>query len=428
MEWKNDDIAPGWFGTKSLPMINLSPPAAARRLNGVATVGFLVAMIDGYDTLMLAFTAPLISKDWALLPQTMGQIFASTYAGAAVGATLIGIGADRYGRRRMLFAALALMGLFTMLCALSENPLQLMALRSLAGLGLGGALSTATALTASNAPIQRRRATVTRMFLGFPIGAILGGAVTAKIMAYIGWRGVFIGGGVCALLLVPLVAAAVTESPAGAPRTEQVHSLHPLSELGAERRTWTTALFCACVFLMLLTSYFLVSWIPTVLTLNGVSSARAAMAAVFLNCGGVAGSLLLSFVVGRTTPLAPVIVCLCAGAVLIALLGPSVATPQHTSFTLVFAVGLLIIGAQGGIPALCVYLYPPAVYATAVGLSVACGRLGSILGPLIGGYLISARLGWNRLFLFAALPAIAAAVTMTGLAAAGRLKSQGAQP
>ena len=204
-----------------------------------------------------------------------------------------------------------------MLCALSENPLQLMALRSLAGLGLGGALSTATALTASNAPIQRRRATVTRMFLGFPIGAIVGGAVTVKIMAYIGWRGVFIGGGVCALLLAPLVAAAVTESPAGAPHTERVHSLHPLTELGAGRSTWTTALFCACVFLMLLTSYFLVSWIPTVLTLNGLSPAHAAMAAVFLNCGGVAGSLLLSFVVGRTTPLAPVIVCLCAGAVLI---------------------------------------------------------------------------------------------------------------
>jgi AAHS family 4-hydroxybenzoate transporter-like MFS transporter len=424
MEWKNDDIAPGRFGTKSPVMVSPSPPVAARRLNGVATVGFLVAMIDGYDTLMLAFTAPLIAKDWALLPQTIGQIFASTYAGAAVGATLIGIGADRYGRRWMLFAALALMGLFTMLCALSENPLQLMALRSLAGLGLGGALSTATALTASNAPIQQRRATVTRMFLGFPIGAILGGAVTAKIMTYIGWRGVFIGGGVCALLLVPLVAAAVTESRASAP---QVHSLHPLAELRAERRTWITALFCGCVFLMLLTSYFLVSWIPTVLTLNGLSPERAAMAAVVLNCGGVAGSLALSFVVGRTTPLAPVIVCLCAGAVLIALLGPSITTPQRTSFILVFAVGLLIIGAQGGIPALCVYLYPPSVYATAVGLSVACGRLGSILGPLIGGYLISARLGWNRLFLFAALPAISAAVTMTGLAAAGRRSRKGTE-
>jgi MFS transporter, AAHS family, 4-hydroxybenzoate transporter len=152
------------------------------------------------------------------------------------------------------------------------------------------------------------------------------------------------------------------------------------------------------------------------------------MAAVFLNCGGVVGSLMLSFVIGRTAPLAPVIVCLCTGAVLIALLGPSIEAPQRASSFLVLAVGLLIIGAQGGIPALCVYLYPPSVYATAVGLSVACGRLGSILGPLIGGYLISARLGWNRLFLFAALPTIAAAVTMTGLAIAGRRRQEEARP
>ena len=410
-------------------MINLRQgDSATRRALVVAAVGFLVAMVDGYDTLMLAFIAPLISKEWSLGPQTVGAIFASSYAGAALGATVIGIAADRFGRKTMLIVSLALIGVFTMLCARSGSAAQLMVLRAIAGLGLGGALSATTAITAAHAPPQQRRAIVTRMFLGFPVGAIVGGAVTAAVMSSLGWRGVFLGGGICALLLIPLVMLSVGEAASDARNGTRVHSPRPVSELLSEGRARSTALFLACVFLMLLTSYFLVSWIPTVLTLNGVSPARAAMAAVFLNCGGVAGSLLLSFVVGRTTPLAPVIVCLCAGAVLIALLGPSVATPERTSFILVFAVGLLIIGAQGGIPALCVYLYPPSVYATAVGLSVACGRLGSILGPLIGGYLISARLGWNQLFLFAALPAIAAAVTMTGLAAAGRLKSEGAQP
>src|SRR5260370_30253373 len=68
----------------------------------VAAIGFLVAMVDGYDTLMLAFIAPLISKEWALHPQTVGAIFASSYAGAAVGATAFGIAADRLGRKTML--------------------------------------------------------------------------------------------------------------------------------------------------------------------------------------------------------------------------------------------------------------------------------------------------------------------------------------
>jgi AAHS family 4-hydroxybenzoate transporter-like MFS transporter len=385
----------------------------------VAVVGFLVAMVDGYDTLMLAFIAPLIAKEWALHPQIVGQIFASSYAGAALGATAIGIAADRFGRKTMLLASLAVAGIFTMLCARAVNPAQLMALRAVAGLGLGGALSTITALTAENAPVLQRRATVTRMFLGFPVGAIAGGAFTAAVMSSLGWRGVFLGGGMCAVLLVPLVAFGVSESGSGGAATAaRVHSRRPFTELVSDGRLRSTALFCACVFLMLLTSYFLVSWIPTVLTLNGMPPGRAAMSAVIVNCGGIVGTLILSFIIGRKSPLGPLIGCLCAGAILIALLGPGIVSAGNTKFFLIFAVGLLIIGAQGGIPALCVHLYPESVYATGVGLSVACGRLGSILGPLIGGYLVSARLGWTRLFLLAALPAISAAIAMAALAAA----------
>ena len=373
-------------------------------------------MVDGYDTLMLAFVAPLISKEWVLHPQTVGQIFASSYAGAALGATAIGIAADRFGRKTMLLASLAVAGIFTILCARAAIPAQLMALRAGAGLGLGGALSTITALTAENALVHQRRATVTRMFLGFPVGAIAGGALTAAVMSSLGWRGVFLGGGICALLLVPLVAFGVGESASGgATPASRIHSRRPFTELVSNGRVRSTALFCSCVFLMLLTSYFLVSWIPTVLTLNGMAPGRAAMAAVIVNCGGIVGTLILSFIIGRKSPMGPLGGCLCAGAILIALLGPGIVSTGDTKFFLIFAVGLLIIGAQGGIPALCVHLYPESVYATGVGLSVACGRLGSIIGPLVGGYLVSARMGWSRLFLLAALPAMLAAIAMATL-------------
>jgi MFS transporter, AAHS family, 4-hydroxybenzoate transporter len=394
---------------------------ATRNPYVVALIGFLVAMIDGFDTLMLAFIAPLISKEWALPPQTVGTLFASSYAGAAVGATLIGIAADRYGRKRMLLASLALAGTFTLLCAWSASPAQLMALRAVAGLGLGGALSTIVALTAENAPPDQRRATVTRMFLGFPVGAIVGGAATAASMSFLGWRGVFVGGALCALVLLPVIAAGTSESrSSGTLLLSPVHSRRPIRDLVSEGRALRTFLFCICVFFMLLTSYFLVSWVPTVLTLAGLAPGRAAMSAVALNCGGILGTLILSFIIGRRSPLPPVIGSLCAGAILIALLGHEIMDAGNTRSMLIFAVGLLIIGAQGGIPALCVHLYPPSVYATAAGLSVASGRLGSIIGPLIGGYLVSANLGWQRLFLLAAIPALSAAIAMTALAANSR--------
>jgi MFS transporter, AAHS family, 4-hydroxybenzoate transporter len=406
-------------------MISATPGViASRHPYVVAGIGFLVAMVDGYDTLMLAFIAPLISKEWALHPQTVGAVFASSYAGAALGATAIGIAADRFGRKTMLLASLALVAVFTMLCARSANPAQLMVLRALAGLGLGGALSTSIALVAENAAVHQRRVIVTRMFLGFPIGAIVGGAVTAGVMSSLGWRGVFLAGGVCALLLIPLVAFGVTESAGGAHIASRVHSRRPLAELVSGGRAWITFLFCVSVFLMLLTSYFLVSWIPTVLTLNGMSAEHAAMAAVIINCGGIVGTLILSFIIGRKSALAPVAVCLCSGAILIALLGHGIVWPGNAKFLLVFAVGLLIIGAQGCIPALGVHLYPASVYATAGGLSVACGRLGSIIGPLVGGYLVSAKLGWSRLFLLAAVPAMLAAIAMAALALTGQREGE----
>jgi AAHS family 4-hydroxybenzoate transporter-like MFS transporter len=296
-----------------------------------------------------------------------------------------------------------------------------MALRAVAGLGLGGALSTITALTAENAPPNRRRATVTRMFLGFPIGAIVGGAATAATMAILGWRGVFVAGGLCALVLLPVVAAGTSESRSGGMiGLSPVHSRRPIREVVSEGRALRTFLFCSGVFLMLLTSYFLVSWVPTVLTFTGVIPQRAALSAVALNCGGIFGTLILSFIIGRRSPLPPVIGSLCVGALLIALLGYEITDAGNARYMLVFAVGLLIIGAQGGIPALCVHLYPPSVYATAVGLSVASGRLGSIMGPLVGGYLVSARLGWQWLFLLAAIPAFSAAIAMTALAFSDR--------
>src|SRR5580700_6879637 len=60
-------------------MISRTPDVAVLR-RPVAAIGFLVAMVDGYDTLMLAFIAPLISKEWALHPEIVGAIFASSYA------------------------------------------------------------------------------------------------------------------------------------------------------------------------------------------------------------------------------------------------------------------------------------------------------------------------------------------------------------
>ena len=381
--------------------------------NAVPLICFVVAMIDGYDTQMMSFLAPLISKEWGMAAGSFGKIFASTYGGGAVGATLIGIAADRFGRKTMLLFSLALAGICVFFSAWSSGPSELMLWRAVSGLGLGGAIPTISALTAQHAPLERRSSAVARMFLGYPVGAMVGGAITAALMSSIGWRSVLMGGGMCAFLLVPLVWFCVTESSGGDTHAlAATHSRHPLAELVADGRGWGTVLICAATFLTLLVSYFLLSWTPTILTLVGTSPKRAALATVVLNLGGLAGAWILSSLVRRNSPLVAITAYLGVGSLLVALLGQGVIATVLVAFLTVFVVGLLIIGAMSNLPALCVYYYPASVYGTGVGLGMAIGRLGSIVGPLIGGYLVSARMGWDRLFLLAALPALTAALAL----------------
>jgi AAHS family 4-hydroxybenzoate transporter-like MFS transporter len=174
-------------------------------------------------------------------------------------------------------------------------------------------------------------------------------------------------------------------------------------------------MLCLASFMVLLVTYFLVSWTPTVLTLNGVSPPTAALSGVVLNCGGLIGAWLLSWIMAQRRALQIVAACLMIGSLLIGMLGQGVIDADGTGFFMVFGVGLFVIGAQLNLAAISVKYYPQSVCATGVGLSMSCGRVGSIAGPLIGGYLMSAEVGWNRLFLLAAIPALLAGAALWAL-------------
>jgi AAHS family 4-hydroxybenzoate transporter-like MFS transporter len=404
----------------SLPLAGARrPPRAlpyASRFSIV--VCFLIALIDGYDTLMLSFVAPLISKEWGMPPGAFGKVFAVSFAGAVVGALSVGAAADRFGRRRLLLASILVAGGFILLSATSASPEQLMLWRFLSGIGLGGAIPTISALAAEHAHPDQRSATVSRMFLGFPIGAVAGGAITAALMQSVGWRGIFIGGGTLALALLPLVFA-MSESgrtSTTAADANPAHAKRPLAELVAEGRGPGTVLIATAAFMILLVSYFLLSWTPSVLAMNGMSPQRSALAGVMLNVGGVAGAFAMSFVVARRSPFGPVALCLALGAALVPFFGFHIVGSEVAAFCLVFAIGLLVIGGQMNIPALCVHYYPASVRATGVGLSMSVGRIGSIVGPLVGGLLVGAKLPWGQLFVLAAIPAFIAAAALGWIA------------
>src|SRR5277367_6364587 len=205
-------------------------------------VSFALVMIDGYDLFIVSFVAPLIAKDLHLNFVNIGTVFAAGLAGSMVGGLLLGHIADRTGRRPAVLVSLATAGVATLLCAQASSLGAFAALRFLTGLALGGLLAAIVPLVAEHFPPQQRSAAVTMMFIGYPLGAVVGGAITAALIAH-GWRNLFLGAGVVTLLLVPI--ALFLRETLYSPDAPIRHSPRQLSrssliDLFTEGRFWTT--------------------------------------------------------------------------------------------------------------------------------------------------------------------------------------------
>jgi MFS transporter, AAHS family, 4-hydroxybenzoate transporter len=386
--------------------VTLAAASVSRRR--VLAICFAAAMIDGFDTLVVAFIAPALAAEWSLASTQIGAIFGGGLLGAALGGFTIGPAADRFGRRAMLLACVALFAVFTLACVFADGWRQLAVLRFVAGLGLGGAIPNITALTAEHTPTEKRWSTVTGMFVGFPLGAVVGGAVIAVLLPAHGWRAAFWLGGLLPIMLLPAILYGVPESlqhgEAGPHRTR-----FSVRRQLQEGRAAASILLWLGVFSVMLVTYFLINWTPTVLRDTGFSESRAAMGAVLLNLGGVAGALVLARIIDRYGPFVPVAAALAVGTLFIALLGRQ---PGGEGGTLLcaFLTGAFVLGGQLNIPAMAARLYPQHVRGAGVGWTMGMGRLGSIAGPSVGGVLLAGDPPLSGLFLLAAAPAAAAAL------------------
>jgi AAHS family 4-hydroxybenzoate transporter-like MFS transporter len=372
-------------------------------------VAFILVMIDGYDMFIVAFLVPLISADLNLAPISMGQIFAAGLAGSMLGGMVLGPVADRYGRRPVLTLSLAVAGAATILCSTATSFAELAAYRFVAGFALGGVLTAVIPLMAEHFPHERRNTAVTMMFVGFPSGAVVGGALTSMLIHH-GWRTLFVGAGSLTLVLVPmafLLKESLGRSDAGTGRPQI--RMSSIRAVVAEGRLLATLFMDTGVFLMLLVAYLLNSWTPLIAVKSGMSPASAALCGVFLNLGGIIGALASTFVIKRYGLFRPVAAMIVIGALAIALIGQLYATSTML-FAGLFIAGLFAIGGQQNAPAMAVQLYPRQIRATGTGLQFAVGRLGSIAGPLIGGQLLTWQIAPQSLFIIVAIPTLLAAI------------------
>ncbi|WP_024519176.1 MFS transporter [Bradyrhizobium sp. Tv2a-2] len=405
-----------------------------------------VLFIDGFDTQAIGYVAPALAQEWRLPRSAMGPVFSAGLFGLMIGALIFGTIADRIGRKRIIVLSTAAFGIATLLTVLAPDAPWLIALRFLTGLGLGGAMPNAVALISEFSPHRRRATMVMTMFAGFSIGAAVGGLLAAALIPALGWRSVFVVGGLAPLLLVPILVRALPESirflalvggrdrevaellrritpdmpPAADVRfvaQEPRLSGLPVAHLFAEKRAATTLLLWIVFFMSLLDLYLLSNWLPTVLNDLGVSVSVAAAIGAMLQVGGVVGTFTLGRFIDRFSFRALALTYLCAAGAVAAIGITSHSTGLVT--VAIFVAGFCIVGGQIASNALTATFYPTAIRSTGVGWALGIGRIGSIVGPLVGGLLLANQIGPQSLFAVAAIPALAAAAASFLLARAG---------
>jgi MFS transporter, AAHS family, 4-hydroxybenzoate transporter len=398
-----------------------SPSGSARAV----IVCLLISMVDGYDTILPSFTGPLLRSSFALSLRELGNFLAIGYVGALLGSVLGGQLADRFGRRLVMVIFLMICGIATAACAAAPSFGALMVVRFVAGVGLGGALPSLFALTAEHAP-SRGSVNVVLMYLGYPIGGVVGGLITALVLRF-GWRSIFLGSAASALIMVPL-ALLIPESlrtGQGAPaqRRGLAVTVARISAQFAEGRLGAALLLWVGLFCMLLMTYLLVSWIPTIAVGSGIALRAATLSAVVLSLGGILGALLLTPLIKRYGPFLPPAIMIAGACAFIAELGRCFGSASLL-MTMLTLIGLTALGGQLAIPAMGVQLFPARVRGTGSGWLMAVGRLGSIAGPLVGGSLLSRGLSLGTLF---PLIACAAAIAAVALASAGLIAPRTSQ-
>lgn len=394
----------------------------------------LVVLLDGFDVQAAAFSGPALAAAWQLERAAMGPVYAAGLAGMAVGALLLGPLGDRHGRRPALLLSVLAFGSCTLLTAFAQNIEQLLAMRFATGFGLGGALPNTTALISEYAPRRHRNLCVAVTFLGIPLGGILGGVLASWLLPRFGWPSVYVAGGLAPLALLPLLWRRLPESisylvsrgaqapaltilrriapdahgPLAAPERAVV-ARFPVRTLFESGYAGDTLKLWATFFANLIAVYFLISWIPSLVVEAGFALRYATWATVALNLGGAIGPLLLARLTAAwgTRRVLPAALLLAALAVIVT---GRVGHSLPLLLTLVFACGFFAFGAQISLNTLTAYIYPTQARSTGVGWALGIGRIGSILGPLMGGLLLQMKLGLASYFLaFSTLLIIAAA-------------------
>jgi benzoate transport len=397
---------------------------------------FALNMLDGTDLLVMSFVAPVLSLDWSVSPERLGVLFSASLFGMAIGCLGVAPLADRFGRRPLLLGALCMTSVSMMLSAYAGNVSTLMLMRLFVGIGVGTIGVTMTTMAAEYAPPRHAHFAVGFVQAGWPFGSVLTAVAAARILPGHRWQALFLGIAALSFALLLVIAAILPESMSFLTIRRPPHALKrinairrrlhlatletlPEQHIGkrkfqlrvlfdGDRRVQSLLLWCA-VTLGYFDLYFVISWIPKLATQAGLPISQAIYAGATYNIGAFVGTSAVGWIATRFRLDLVVAVYLVCAAVAMLIFG-GIAMPVWLTLVMAFLVGLTVQGGFNGFWAIAARLYPPEIRSTGVGWALGVGRIGAVLGPIVGGLLVGGGLPIAAIFAVFAVPLLAAAL------------------
>ncbi len=379
----------------------------------------LALVLDGFDGQMIGFAIPAIMQEWGVSRSVFSVAVASGLVGMAIGSVMAGVIADRVGRKPVLIGSILLFGASTFVIGYATSVDDITLIRFFAGLGIGAALPTATTLTAEFTPARFRTVAVTTAIVCYPLGGMLAGLFAGQVLPSQGWRMFFFIGGSLPIAYALFLIVAMSESPKylarQVSRWEELRALMAkmahevahvkeftdglvasvrrgsIAEVFREGRASDSIWLWVAFFMTLLSIYSAFSWLPTMLTAEGLSPSLAGMGLTAYNFGGVIGAIICALAITRYGSRKPMLIYAALSAATALGLNAISVTDGTQTFLLGLGVhGLFTNALQCSLYALCAHLYPTLIRVTGTATALAFGRLGAILSAFAGAAMITA--------------------------------------
>jgi AAHS family 4-hydroxybenzoate transporter-like MFS transporter len=413
----------------------------------------LIVVVDGLDFGAGNVAAPAILKALKADPKEMGLVFGWMYTGILLGSFGLGWIGDKFGRRAGAIAGVLIYSVPAIATAFAGSMTELMVLRFITGLGIGGVIPNTIALTTDNSP-KRYRATLTVLtFVGYAAGTAVIASISAVYIPIYGWQIVFLITGIVGTILAFILLAFLPESiryltlrrPDSDALRRQVRRLARHTEfppdavfvlrqetaakgftprmLFAGNLRWTTPLLWIAYFADSFTFMSLRSWMPVLLVGAGLSQADASLSVAYGSTGGIVVLLLLARPLDRWGPVASLVSEAAAVAALLLMALPGLSGASLIALSAV--VAMAGTGTHNSLNGTVGIFYPTSIRSNGVGFATGMGRFAAIIGPTLTGYLLSAKLSLNEMLYIMAVPCLFVALACIGL---GRIYKQDFAP